>query len=87
MVGDVPHRGVKAGEVSAYFRMRHRARPIQGNLINWTVKGTVTEKSKLFIRLNVVEGSSNKKIIPGFLALHIVDFHRQQGHCKMVVCP
>ena len=47
MVGDVPHRGVKAGEVSAYFRMRHRARPIQGNLINWTVKGTVTEKSKL----------------------------------------
>ena len=47
MVGDVSHRGVKAGEVSAYFRMRHRARPIQGNLINWTVKETVTEKSKL----------------------------------------
>ena len=43
MVGDVPHRGVKAGEVSAYFRMRYRARPVQGNLIDWTVKGT--EKS------------------------------------------
>ena len=38
MVGDVPHRGVKAGEVSAYFRMRYRARTVQGNLIDWTVK-------------------------------------------------
>ena len=56
MVGDVPHRGVKAGEVSAYFRMRYRARPVQGNLINWTVKGTVTGKSKLFKMFNVAEG-------------------------------
>ena len=38
MVGNVSHRGVKAGEVSAYFRMRYRARTVQGNLIDWTVK-------------------------------------------------
>ena len=55
MVGDVAHRGVQGGEVPTHFRMRYRARPVQGNLINWTVKGTVTEKSKLLKRLNVEE--------------------------------
>ena len=47
MVGYVPHGGMKAGEVSTYFRVRHRARSLQGNLINRTVKRTVTKKSKL----------------------------------------
>ena len=32
MVWDVSDGGVKAGEVSTHFRVRYRARPIQGNL-------------------------------------------------------
>ena len=64
MVWDVSDGGVKAGEVSTHFRVRYRARPIQGNLKTDEVvvnvgrsKGRHKKKLFFFLQKNSERGA------------------------------